>query len=89
MNSNLQCLKCGYLEGEQDKRPKESNDSLSNDFNVFEDEGETSHPTIKMQCEKCENDKAIWWMLQTRSADEPTTRFYRCTKCNYTWRDYS
>ena len=48
-----------------------------------------THPTIEIDCEKCGNDKAVWWMLQTRSADEPTTQFYRCTKCQYTWRDYS
>ncbi|MCE2508324.1 MAG: RPA12/RPB9/RPC11 RNA polymerase family protein, partial [Nitrosopumilaceae archaeon] len=33
--------------------------------------------------------EAVWWMLQTRSADEPTTQFYRCTGCGHTWRDYS
>ncbi|MBI2112883.1 transcription factor S, partial [Candidatus Woesearchaeota archaeon] len=26
---------------------------------------------------------------QTRGADEPETRFFRCTKCNYTWREYA
>ncbi|MGH9996735.1 MAG: transcription factor S, partial [Nitrososphaeraceae archaeon] len=25
----------------------------------------------------------------TRSADEATTQFYRCTKCSHTWRNYS
>ena len=39
------------------------------------DEGEESHPTIKIECEKCGHDEAVWWMLQTRSADEPTTNF--------------
>ncbi|MEM4865380.1 MAG: hypothetical protein QXY09_02690 [Acidilobaceae archaeon] len=27
--------------------------------------------------------------MQTRAADEPPTRFYRCTKCGYTWREYA
>lgn len=59
-------------------------------LNVFDDSDEDeSRPTIKIECEKCGNDEAVWWMLQTRSADEPTTQFYRCTKCQYTWRDYS
>ena len=30
--------------------------------------------------------EAVAWMFPTRSADEPTTRFYRCQKCKYTWR---
>ena len=60
------------------------------DLNVFDDSDEDeSRPTIKIECEKCGNGEAVWWMLQTRSADEPTTQFYRCTKCQYTWRDYS
>ena len=64
--------------------------SQMSEFNVFEsNEGEESLPTIKIECEKCGNDEAVWWMLQTRSADEPTTQFYRCTKCRYTWRNYA
>ena len=40
-------------------------------------------------CEKCGNTKAYFRMQQTRSADEPTTRFYRCTngKCTYQWKE--
>ena len=88
----LQCSKCGYTEGEKIKQQKKIvDDSESiNEFNVFEgNEGEESHPTIKIECEKCGNDEAVWWMLQTRSADEPTTQFYRCSKCRYTWRNYA
>jgi len=48
-----------------------------------------AHPTVKIDCEKCGHDEAVGWMFQTRSADEPTTRFYRCQKCKYTWRDYT
>ena len=45
--------------------------------------------TIKIDCEKCHNQEGGWWTFQTRSADEPETKFYRCTKCNHTWRDYT
>ncbi|PIN96825.1 MAG: hypothetical protein COU45_05870 [Nitrosopumilus sp. CG10_big_fil_rev_8_21_14_0_10_33_7] len=59
-------------------------------FNVLsENETVETLPTIKIECEKCGNDEAVWWMLQTRSADEPTTQFYRCSKCRYTWRNYA
>ncbi len=43
----------------------------------------------KIKCEKCDNNEAEWWMVQTRSIDESMTQFYRCTKCGHTWRDYS
>ena len=45
-------------------------------------------PKTKIQCPKCESEEAFWWMQQTRSADEPPTRFYRCIKCNHVWREY-
>ncbi|MHB8586846.1 MAG: transcription factor S [Thermoplasmatota archaeon] len=45
-------------------------------------------PTADVQCEKCGNGKAYYFFRQTRAADEATTRFFECTKCNYRWRDY-
>lgn len=46
-------------------------------------------PQTKVKCPKCDNTTAYWWMVQTRSIDESATQFFRCTKCNHTWRDYS
>lgn len=40
-------------------------------------------------CPKCGHEEAFFWMMQTRAADEPPTRFYKCTKCGYTWREYA
>jgi transcription factor S len=48
-----------------------------------------SLPTTKIECPKCGHNEAFWWFLQTRSGDEPPTQFYRCVKCNHTWRSYS
>ncbi len=42
---------------------------------------------INVECPKCHNIGAMWWMVQTRSGDEPATRFYRCAKCRHTWRE--
>ncbi len=86
------CPKCDYSETEKTEQTKKITTEEEPDFSLltFEgDEGEESNPTIKMDCEKCGHDEAVWWMFQTRSADEPTTRFYRCQKCKYTWRDYT
>ncbi len=44
--------------------------------------------TRSVECPKCGNREAYYWMMQTRAADEPPTRFYRCTKCGFTWREY-
>lgn len=82
----LVCPKCGHSEGAPAggaaERPAESA------LNVLEEEGGQDLPTIAAHCEKCGNGEAVWWMLQTRSADEATTQFYRCTKCGHTWRNY-
>ncbi|HUU79644.1 MAG TPA: transcription factor S [candidate division Zixibacteria bacterium] len=46
-------------------------------------------PTKPMRCPKCEKIvKTQYWAVQTRSGDEAATRFYRCTKCKQTWREY-
>ena len=89
--SDLKCSKCGYIDGNTPTQQKKVVQEESTEaFNVFaENEGEESLPTIKIECESCGNDEAVWWMLQTRSADEPTTQVYRCTKCRYTWRNYA
>lgn len=45
-------------------------------------------PVTKARCPECGNNKAYWRLEQTRAADEPETRIYRCTNCNHTWREY-
>ncbi len=45
-------------------------------------------PITNAKCIKCGNNEAYYRELQTRSADESMTTFYRCRRCGYTWRDY-
>ena len=48
-----------------------------------------THPKVEADCEKCGNKEAYYWTQQTRAADEPETRFFKCVNCEHTWREYS
>jgi transcription factor S len=54
-----------------------------------EDEGVKTNPTTKIKCPKCDNNLAYTWQVQTRAGDEGATQFFRCTKCNHTFRLYT
>ncbi len=55
---------------------------------VIKEGADIIHPTVEMECLKCKNNKAYFWAMQTRASDESETKFYKCTKCKYTWRKY-
>jgi DNA-directed RNA polymerase subunit M len=45
-------------------------------------------PKTRIACPECNHSEAFFVIRQTRAADEPETRIYRCCKCNYSWREY-
>lgn len=45
-------------------------------------------PKARVECPRCGHLEAYYWEVQTRAGDEPATRFFRCVKCSYTWREY-
>ncbi len=81
---------CGFTKnpGNEDT-PPELKEKVSGGKKIEVVENIETHPKIKIVCEKCSNKVAYYWTQQTRGADEPETRFFKCTKCNYTWREYA
>lgn len=49
---------------------------------------EDIYPVVEMKCPECKNKKCFFWTQQTRAADESETKFFKCVKCNHTWRVY-
>ncbi|MBR2254778.1 MAG: transcription factor S [Candidatus Methanomethylophilaceae archaeon] len=45
-------------------------------------------PKTRIPCPECGHTEAYFVIRQTRAADEPETRIYRCCKCNHSWREY-
>nr|GMC70793.1 DNA-directed RNA polymerase III subunit RPC10-like [Ipomoea batatas] len=43
--------------------------------------------TTKERCRNCGFDEAAFIQVQTRSADEAATIFYKCKSCKYQWNE--
>ncbi len=87
------CRKCGYREEESAKKNElvvktEINDRKG--IPVIDVEAQKKQlPTVEVECPKCGYNKAIFWLRQTRAADEPPTRFFKCLRCGHVWREYA
>lgn len=87
---NSGCPRCSYSSkskinlksSESIKIKKEATPVVKKETQIF--------PIIKEKCKskKCDNDAAYFWTVQTRAGDEAETKFFKCTKCKHTWREY-
>ncbi|KAI0320273.1 transcription factor S-II-domain-containing protein [Amylostereum chailletii] len=42
---------------------------------------------LSATCPKCDHDRAYFYQLQIRSADEPMTTCDSCASCTHQWRE--
>jgi DNA-directed RNA polymerase subunit M len=85
-DKEMVCKNCGHKQ----KKNKKNEVILSkrkDRESIILDEKVEVLPKTKVQCPKCSHNEAFWMLRQMRAADEPETRIYRCTKCNYRWRE--
>jgi len=87
------CSSCGY-EAEQQRDSEEfistteqTGDELIESSADANFEGKPTDDSVI--CDECGNGKAWYTIKQTGSADEPPTRFFKCTECGNRWRDYN
>jgi DNA-directed RNA polymerase subunit M len=85
---------CGE-EAEQDEALAEqfvSTESQSDSDVIETEEGanfEGKPTATDVVCDECGNREAWYTIKQTGSADEPPTRFFKCTGCGHRWRGYN
>jgi DNA-directed RNA polymerase subunit M len=90
----LTCSKCGYKKSVSEKtiplrRKVRRKTKPAITVISKQDQKIQTLPTIKMECPKCGNNLVFVWQVQTRGGDEGSTQFMRCTKCSYTFREYT
>ena len=84
---NYGCPRCNYatkekvnLKTSEKIEEKQGVGVIKKDFKI--------HPIVIEKCKKCGNDKCYFWTVQTRAADEAETKFFKCKKCEHTWKEY-
>ena len=85
---HLKCRKCGYEAKETVRELKISEKVPKGRGVILLEKDEITLPTTDRTCPQCGNEKAYFWLQQTRAADEPPTQFFRCVKCKHVWREY-
>lgn len=84
----LVCKKCNFeIECDEKKGECITISRTSKEMMIVEGNVATL-PKTKVECPKCLHNEAFWVLRQTRAADEPETKIYRCVKCQHSWREY-
>jgi len=83
---------CGYVHKDKEEKKLVISEKKFPDeevhLEVVKHDEDDILPVMKIKCPQCGNPEAYYWLVQTRSSDEPETKFLKCTKCKHQWRDY-
>ena len=90
------CTRCGYIKNKADVKAESKGQakSIKHDLQqqvtiIGKEDNVKTMPTMRRECPKCGNMEVFVWQVQTRGGDEASTQFFRCTKCNHTFREYT
>lgn len=86
--NSLSCQTCPYIYKIQDplSQKKQFTRKTLDDILGGQDQWENVDQA-DATCPKCEHNRAYFMQIQTRSADEPMTTFYKCVKCSRDWKE--
>lgn len=83
-----ECARCGSKTDKEVKLESSEKGKVSQGVAVVTEGENEVNPKVEIECPKCKHKEAFFWTKQTRSSDEAETKFYKCTKCKHTWREY-
>ena len=85
---NFGCARCNYSAKGKVKLSSSEKMGEKKRIEVINQKDAETHPITDQKCKKCGHPKSYFWTVQTRSGDEAETKFFKCVKCEHTWRDY-
>lgn len=86
---NYGCIKCGYTSKEKSMKIQSVEKmQAKQEVGILRQKESSVWPVTSTTCPKCGYHEAYFWSTQMRAADEGETSFFRCCKCNHTWREY-
>ena len=85
---NFGCVRCGYTAKGKVKIESSEKMQEKQKIGVIKEKEADVFPVTSAVCPTCGHKEAYFWTAQTRAGDEAETRFFRCTKCRHTWREY-
>ncbi len=92
--NEMECTSCGYTEPKDEQLAERfvstAEQTTDDVIESTEDANFEGKPTADdVTCEECGHGEAWYTIKQTGSADEPPTRFFKCTECGNRWREYN